>query len=113
MGTLRWMAGQSCSPEQERIDERAEKSILPVPVSVVKTSETSETSPLPEPEGVDEMAEQAASFIDNMFLPGESFELVVDARQNEKGKFIPVRSKENVCRHDATELTPESLTTLK
>ena len=116
MGTLRWMAGQSCSPEQERLDESAGKNILPVPESVVKTSEmseTSETSPLPEPEGVDEMAEQAASFIDNMFLPGESFELVVDARQNEKGKFIPVRSKENVCRHDATELTPKNLTTLK
>ena len=116
MGTLRWMAGQSCSPEQERLDESAEKNILPVPESVVKTSEmseTSETSPLPEPEGVDEMAEQAAIFIDSMFLPGENFELVMNSRQNEKGKFIPIRSKENVCRHDATELTSENLTTLK
>ena len=116
MGTLRWMAGQSCSPEQERLDESAEKNILPVPESVVKTSEPSEpseTSPLPEPETTDEMAEQAALFIDNMFLSGESFELVVNARQNEKGKFIPLRSKENVCRHDATELTPKNLATLK
>ena len=116
MGTLRWMAAQSCQPEppeQESPEKKAEPLILPKPESIVKTSETSETSPLPEPEGVDEMAEQAASFIDNIFLSGESFELVVNARQNEKGKFIPVRSKENVCRHDATELTPETLTTLK
>ena len=119
MGTLHWMAGQSCLPEppgQETPEETAEQLITPELESAVKTSEmseTSETSPLPEPEGVDEMAEQTASFIDNIFLSGESFELVVNARQNEKGKFIPVRSKENVCRHDATELTPETLTTLK
>ena len=68
---------------------------------------------LTEPQTPDEMAEQAAIFIDSMFLPGENFELVVTSRSNEKGKFIPVRSRENVCRHDATELTSETLTTLK
>ena len=68
---------------------------------------------LTEPKTPDEMAEQAAIFIDSMFLPGEKFELVVNSRANEKGKFIPVRSRENVCRHDATELTSETLTTLK
>ena len=96
MGTLHWMAGQSCSPEQERIDESAEKSILSVPVSVVKTSETSETSPLPEPESVDEMAEQAYEFISSLFRPGEHFELVLK-RGCKDGKYFPSRSKENVC----------------
>ena len=100
MGTLRWMAGQSCAPEQECIDKIAEKSIISVPESVVKTSETSETSSLPEPEGVEEMAEQALDFISSLFRSGEHFELVLK-RGGKDGRFFPYRGRENVCLFDS------------
>ena len=111
MGTLRWMAGQSCAPEQECIDKIAEKSIISVPESVVKTSETSETSPLPEPEGVDEMAEQALDFISSLFRSGEHFELVLK-RGGKDGRFFPYRCRENVCLFDSEEKS-EFLSQLK
>jgi len=96
MGTLRWMAGQSCSPEppgQERIHESAEKSILP------------------EPESVDEMAEQALDFISTLFRPGKHFELVLK-RGFKDGKYFPYRCRENVCLFDPEEKS-EFLTQLK
>ena len=111
MGTLRWMAGQSCSPEQERLDESAEKNILPVPESVVKTFETSETSPLPEPETTDEMAEQALEFISSLFRSGEHFELVVK-RGCKDGRYFPFRCRENICQFDS-EGKSEFLSQLK
>ena len=68
-----------------------------------------EKSFLPEPTTAKEMAEQAATFIDSMFLPGDNFELVVNSRQNEKGKFLPIRRKETIFQHGETEQTSENL----
>ena len=64
---------------------------------------------LPEPETLQEMAEQAAAFIDSMFLPGENFELVVNSWKNDKGKFLPIRRKETIFQHGETEQTSENL----
>ena len=68
-----------------------------------------EKSFLTEPTTTKEMAEQAAAFIDSMFLPGENFELVVNSRQNEKGKFFPIRRKGTIFQHGETEQTSENL----
>ena len=98
MGTLRWMAGQSCLPEppgQETPEETAEQLITPELESAVKTSKTSELASLPEPDNVDEMAEQALDFIGTLFRPGEHFELVLK-RGCKNEKYFPYRCRENI-----------------
>lgn len=114
MGTLRWMADQSCSPEppgQETPEETAEQLIPPEPESAVKTSKTSELASLPEPQSLDEMAEQALDFIGTLFRPGEHFELVLK-RGCKDDKCFPLRSRENICCCDP-ERRSEDLSWLK
>ncbi|MGE4301835.1 MAG: phage/plasmid primase, P4 family [Victivallaceae bacterium] len=56
---------------------------------------------LPPPDGIPAMAQQAAAFIDHMFVPGEYFELVLETAER-NGRIAPVRSS-IVERHDETE----------
>ena len=86
LGTLRFIAAQYNG------------TIVPAPQEM-----------LPPPESEEEQATQIAEFLETMFCPGESYELVSEVMINGNGKKIPCRSTPEIIVREESEFSAESI----